>query len=119
MVAAGYKPVLFDGLRTQAEAIRNATKGTGIKDSIHCYGAAADLICEDHGWACRAAKCKFFTVLGREAEKLKMVWGGRFTKVDQPHVQGISIGQQAKMRKLGIGPESEAARDELVKAFFA
>jgi hypothetical protein len=118
MTAAGFKPVLFDGLRTVEQALRNAKRGTGIVDSIHCYGAAADLICDVHGWDCRKHGCKFFTALGREAEALGFVWGGRFTKTDQPHVQGVTVAKQRAMRELGRGDESAAERDALVRAHF-
>jgi D-alanyl-D-alanine carboxypeptidase-like protein len=115
----GYQPVLFDGLRTAEEADRNAAKGTGIKNSIHEYGAAADIICDQHGWQCKAKKCKFYTVLGREAVELGFVWGGNFpSKVDQPHVQGITVAKQNAMRALGTGHESDAARDKMVREHF-
>lgn len=115
----GFEPVLFDGLRTQAEAAKNAAKGVGIADSVHCYGAAADLICNTHGWDCVKAKCKFYTALGREAEALGFVWGGRFTRVDLPHVQGITVAQQRRMRALGTDVVSGLARDNMVRAHFA
>lgn len=114
----GHRPVLFDGLRTPEEAIKNAAKGTGIIDSIHCYGAAADLICDRHGWSCHQAGCHFYDVLGREAEALDMVWGGRFSRADLPHVQGIAVAQQAEMRSLGMEPITAHARDALVQKYF-
>lgn len=114
----GFKPVLFDGLRTLEEAKRNAAKGVGIVKSIHCYGAAADLICDQHGWSCQAARCRFYDVLGREAEALGMVWGARFSRADMPHVQGIPVRWQAEMRALGTEPITASARDELVRAHF-
>ncbi len=119
MRALGYKPVLVDGLRTTEEALANARKGSGIIDSIHCYGAAADLICGDHLWSCAKARCKFFTKLGQQAEALGFVWGGRFPKVDLPHVQGVTVAGQAALRRLGRGPDGAAARDALVAAHFA
>lgn len=118
MQALGFDPVLFDGLRTVEEALRNAQRGTGIVDSIHLYGAAADLICRKHLWSCRKAGCKFYTKLGPAAEALGFVWGGRFTNTDQPHVQGIAVAKQSAMRRLGRGPDTAAARDALVRAHF-
>jgi D-alanyl-D-alanine carboxypeptidase len=119
MVELGFAPVLFDGVRTLQEAQANAAKGTGIAKSVHCYGAAADIVCGFHGWACAAKRCKFYRNLGREAEALGLLWGGRFPSVDQPHVQGVAISQQNDLRKLGMDAASAAARDALVSSYLA
>lgn len=117
--ADGYDPVLFDALRTKAEAARNATKGTGVKDSIHCYGAAADVICGAHGWSCAQHRCKFFDALAGHVRARKLVCGADFTKRDWPHFQGIAIKQQAAMRALGTVPATLEQRDALVRAYLA
>lgn len=114
----GHRPILFDGLRTMDEAKRNAAKGVGIENSIHCYGAAADLICSKHGWSCQGQHCRFFVNLGREADAMGIVWGGHFTRVDLPHCQGISVHMQKEMRALGAEPITAAARDRLVQEHF-
>lgn len=120
MVVDKFTPVLWDSARTDEEAERNAANGKGIKNSVHIYGGAADIICGEHGWSCAANKCKFFTKLGQHAERLGFVWGGRFKRVDQPHVQGMKVGEpQNKLRALGYKPESVAARDAIVQAHFA
>lgn len=119
MVAEGFDVVLFDSVRTPEEAARNFTNGKGIANSVHTYGAAADLICGKHGWSCASNRCKFFTRLGAHAEELGFVWGGRFKRVDQPHVQGVKVGvPQNQLRALGFRPESVEARDALVRAHF-
>jgi hypothetical protein len=117
MVHLQFEPVLFDGLRTPTEALRNAAKGSGIVDSMHCYGCAADLICGKHGWDCHKNRCGFYGVLGREAEALRLLWGGRFVKQDMPHCQAVEIRDQNTMRALGMGPQNAHLRDALVKAF--
>lgn len=99
MRAAGYRPILRDGLRTREEASKNASKGTGIADSMHCYGVAADIICDVHGWRCDASGCKFFHVLGPKAEALGMTWGGRWRRRDLPHVQAIPVSVQRQIRR--------------------
>lgn len=114
----GFVCVLFDTLRTPGQAAKNAAKGSGKADSMHCYGAAADLICDVHGWDCHVAGCKFYETLGEQAEALGLVWGGRWHRVDLDHVQGVSIAQQAAMRALGMGDEHAAQRDALVAAHF-
>ena len=115
----GFVPVLFSGLRTPEEALKNAAKGTGIVDSMHLYGAAADVICSAHGWGCHKEGCKFYDVLGEEAEKLGFVWGGRFSRGDFPHVQGLPVSWQSQMRVLGKAPETAAKRDALAAKWFA
>lgn len=114
----GYKPIVRDTGRTPEEALKNAAKGSGIVDSMHCYGVAADLICEDHLWSCAMKDCRFFPLLGEVAESLGMVWGGRWQRRDLPHVQGIPVGWQDQMRALGYSPGSERARDDMVKLYF-
>lgn len=111
--ATGFKPILFDGMRTKAEALKNAAKGTGRPDSIHMYGAASDLICDDHGWQCRKFKCKFYQNLKRIASAEGFVCGADFHSVDEPHIQAVMVFMQQKFREL---PDDE--RDEAIRAFF-
>jgi len=119
LTAQGFKPVLFDGMRTAAEAAKNAAKGAGVIDSMHLYGAAADLICADHGWNCDKHGCKFFKALVPAAEELGFVSGYYFRKVDTCHVQGLRVSDQQRMRDLGKGPENATKRNAIVAAFFA
>jgi hypothetical protein len=93
-----FKPVLFDGMRTSEEAAKNAAKGTGIVHSVHLLGLAADVICDEHGWQCRAKKCKFYTNLVREAKDLGFVCGADFSSVDEPHVQACFVADQGRLR---------------------
>lgn len=113
--AAGFSPVLFDTLRTPVEALRNAQKGTGSLNSIHMYGAAADVICGEHGWSCAQAKCKFFERVGVEVEALGLVWGGRFSRADKPHFQCVPLKHQAAFRALGHDERHAAARDKAIR----
>ncbi len=118
MTAWGFKPVPFDTVRTAAEAARNAKRGTGSSTSMHLYGCAMDVICEDHGWDCGSKKCDFYEALGREAESLKLVWGGRWAMRDLPHVQALPVTWQPQMRALGTEPITESLRDQLVAKYF-
>lgn len=115
--AAGYKPCLFDTLRTREEAARNAKKGTGSANSMHLYGCAADVICDEHGWSCDEHKCDFYRVLVDQVVAAGLVSGRYFSKVDMPHMQGVRVGQQGEMRTIGSGPEGAVARDVLVRIF--
>ena len=114
---AGLRPVLHDGLRTPEEAYRNASNGAGVTDSMHCYGAAADIICGMHGWSCDDVGCDFYKHLVAEAEKLGFVCGVHFRRVDTCHIQGLPVSAQPRMRALGRDPDSIGARDAIVAAF--
>ena len=109
----GFQPVLHDGLRTAAEAAANAQTGKGIKDSMHLYGCAADIICDLHGWDCHRHGCDFYNVLGREAEALKLTWGRHFSRSDDCHVQAIPVKMQDKIR----AARDATARDAICKAW--
>lgn len=111
MKARGFQPCLRDTRRTKLEAERNAAKGTGIVDSIHCYDAAADIICNVHGWDCTKFKCNFFLILPQVAELAGCYSGVRFTKVDAPHFQAIPVGKQNELRALGNSEASRSSRD--------
>lgn len=100
MRAAGWDPILNEGYRTPARAAELAKQGVGVADSMHSYGAAVDIISASRGWSNLA----FFALLGQEAEALGLTWGGRFSKVDRPHVQAIPVAQQAAFRKLAQYP---------------
>ena len=118
MKALGYKPVLFDTLRRLDQALANAKKGSGVSLSMHLYGCAADIICDDHGWSCAAKKCKFFIKLGAVAKQHGFVWGGDWPKRDMPHIQAVALKNQNAMRALGMSESSLEARDELAQKLF-
>lgn len=132
----GFKPVLKDGLRTPAEALKNAGNKTGIVQSMHLYGCAADIICGEHGWDCDTAKARkagvhhgFFEALGEEYARANITWGGDWNgngaiekhDTDRVHGQGIeaSTARQNEMRALGMDEASAPARNRLVEAYFA
>lgn len=103
--AAGHSPVPRDTLRTRSEALVNASKGTGIADSMHLYGVACDIICGKHGWGCREAGCAFYTALGKVARGYpEVVWGGTWKRngkgPDLPHIQCVTVGEQPMVRDL-------------------
>lgn len=130
VTARGYHPVLHDTLRTPEEAKKNALSGKGIDKSMHLYGAAADVICAEHGWDCQKKDpktgkllydCKFYTVLGEEVAKTRSNWGGTWrTKRDYPHFQGVEAtpARQNEMRALGQDDSTLVARDALVQAYY-
>jgi hypothetical protein len=98
MEQMGYDPILFEGYRTPARAKELAGKGLGIANSLHIYGAAADIISKSKLWS---APNDFWVALGNEAKKLGLVWGGDFPhKPDVDHVQAISVREESRFRGL-------------------
>ena len=113
----GFQPVLKDTLRTSAEAAANELKGTGIRLSMHMFGVAADVICNQHGWSCQQRGCKFYKKLGYAVESRGLYWGGHFG--DMVHMQGLpfTTAVQDALRALGRGPDSLDARDAFVRRY--
>lgn len=108
MVELGFEPVIFDTLRTQAEADKNAANKKGSKNSLHLFGAAVDLTCARHGWLCHTQECAFYTTL----RKLYLRHCYIGPAGDYPHGQAIPVSQQALFRGL---PESQ--RNAFVKVW--
>ncbi len=96
MAARGFDAVPIDAYRTPDEAARNATKGTGIKLSLHLLGAACDFVEQGTGWS----NPKFFKALGEEAKALGLVWGGTWAKPDRPHCQAVPVNWQTQLRSM-------------------
>jgi hypothetical protein len=92
MRARGYDPMLWEAYRTPERAIKLAEDGKGIQNSMHIYGAAVDIIDAKKKWS----DPMFFKVLGEEAERLGLYWGGRFSDYDGPHIQAIPIAAQQR-----------------------
>lgn len=103
--ADGFHPLVFETRRSKSRAADLARRGTGSADSMHIYGAAVDVVCAYHLWNCRHHGCGFFPALGRAAEDVGMVWGGRWkSRPDSPHIQAVPVRLQARFRAL---PEAE------------
>lgn len=93
--------MLWEGYRTPERAKLLAAQGVGVADSMHSYGAAVDIVSRSKLWSDPA----FFAVLGQEAEALGMTWGGRFSRVDRPHVQAVPYAAERAL-KTSQNPES-------------
>lgn len=103
MRARGYQPLLWEGYRTQARASQLATAGTGVDNSLHILGAAADIVdgsAAPNYWKGGDALTSFWVALGEEAERAGLTWGGRFSKRDAPHVQAVSVKEQNAFRAM-------------------
>lgn len=105
MRARGFDPLLWEGYRTPARAAELATKGTGIRLSMHSYGAAADILSESKLWNASPA---FWKALGEEATALGLVWGGYWSDEDKdrPHVQAVALEDQDGFRAMGPSERS-------------
>ena len=106
LTARGEHPMVFETVRSEerhAWLVRQGkSKARGL--SMHCYGAAVDIIDRKRRWS----NPDFFKVLGEEAQKLGLTWGGDWdnnadTKerfYDGPHVQALSVAKQDEFRAL-------------------
>lgn len=68
--------------RTRPGAI--VTNAATADRSFHGFRLAVDIISRSKGWA---APMTFWTALGEEARKVRLVWGGSWRLRDYPHVQ--------------------------------
>jgi enoyl-CoA hydratase/carnithine racemase len=85
-----------------------AADGT-IPIGMHQLGLAVDIVSSSKRWAPPRA---FWLALGKHAEALGLTWGGRWRRVDKPHVQAIAVREQNAYRAAFTrgGPDAVAAR---------
>lgn len=106
MEARGYQCRVWETGRDAKRARwlqRRGKSKSGVK-SLHCYGAAADIIHVTDLWSNRG----FFRALGEEAQALGLTWGGDWDDdpstpnrfYDGPHVQCVALRQQDEFRAL-------------------
>lgn len=97
--ADGHDPMLWEGYRSPERAAKLAKKGTGIKLSMHCLGAAVDIVDEDDMWKATSA---FWDAIGNHAEDLGLcvLYNSRGQRIDRPHVQAVSVRAQNKFRAM-------------------
>ncbi len=106
----GFEPVVVQGRRTVQQAKANTAKGTGIVQSMHRWGCAADFADRETRWD----DPKFFVALGEEALKLGLWWGGEWRKPDRPHVQGCPATARAQNAIRLLKEDDVPAIDRLV-----
>lgn len=111
MRALGFDPLLYEAWRSPARAKELATKGTGIVDSMHIYGGAADIVSAKNLWS----DPTFFKALGREAKALGLTWGGDFSDgADMPHIQAVPGKLEVQFKAL-----TPAQRQTILVASYA
>lgn len=92
----GYDPKVWETYRTRERALELSKKGSGVALSMHELGAACDIVSESRLWDWP----EFYETLCVEAEKLGLVSGHRWKRVDSVHTQAIPVSQQAVFRSL-------------------
>ena len=95
MRAEGFAPLLWEGRRALQRAQELAQRGTGTVNSMHIYGAAADVVDALTHWS---AGPRFWESLTRNAEAAGLVAGSRWKRQDSPHVQAVPLSAQAELR---------------------
>jgi hypothetical protein len=83
----GHSCTYGEAFRTTEQAEWNASRGIGIKDSLHCKRMAIDLNLFKDGVYC--ADTESWRQFGEYWESLNTLnrWGGKFSKPDGNHVE--------------------------------
>lgn len=112
LTALGLHPLLWETYRSPERAAQLVAQGKSHAKgglSMHCYGIAADVICRDHHWECHAHGCDFFQALGEQAKRCGLTWGGDWASLhDLPHVQGVPVEMQERIRHAASQAERES-----------
>lgn len=114
----GWTPILYETRRTKERAAELHARGTGSKDSMHCYDVAADIVDGDRHNVPRKTKeglwdapAKFWADLEDIAESLGLVRiyrrgqhhnaaDGDAESWDKPHVQACEVSEQNALRAM-------------------
>ncbi len=80
---AGYEVTLGEAYRPPEQALANAAKGTGIRNSLHILRLAVDLNLFRDGQYLSSTESH--RPLGEYWESIGGAWGGRFSKPDGNH----------------------------------
>lgn len=86
--AMGYNPLVRNGSRSQEQANANAAAGTGVRNSYHTRGLAADIVDASAPTPDKydQAPAKFWEDLNSIAKKHGLTSGYDFQKRDRPHI---------------------------------
>ena len=84
--AKGWKPLIRNGMRSQEQADKNAAAGTGVRNSAHLQGIAADVVDASGPNNLNATNPKFWRDLRESATKHGIRSGMDFRKQDRPHI---------------------------------
>jgi len=95
--ARGLDPMLWEAYRSPERAAALHARGSGSKRSLHCLGAAVDIVHREDYWS---APGSFWKAIGQEARALGLTWGGRWRRRDLPHVQAVPVWRQRGFRAM-------------------
>jgi hypothetical protein len=109
--AMGWDPMLHEGRRSAARAkqLDEAAGSPGKADSLHIWGAAADIVSRSKLWS----DPKFFVALATVARKHGLTSGTDFG--DDNHVQAVTYKDEDALR----AQKSVAAANNFVRAKLA
>ncbi len=95
----GHEPLCWETYRSPDRALRLAKKGTGIIDSMHCYGAAVDIVDAD-GSPWNDEGEGLWKAIETEALALGLfvLYTRDGKRKDFPHVQAVAVADQYKFR---------------------
>lgn len=110
LIARGFDPVIVDTKRSATEAAANAAKNTGIVNSLHITGAAADIVSNAHDRNSAA----FNAAYEEEIKRLYLTWGGRWARVDVAHVQAIPVALENQYWAL----TNDTARNNFIQRYY-
>lgn len=96
---AGFDPVLQEARRSFKRAEALNVSGRGIKKSMHCYGAAVDIIDKRKAWG---ADYDFWLCMRDTAEELGMfvLYYSDGSMQDRAHIQAIPVSEQKMFRAM-------------------
>lgn len=120
MSGEGFRPHLADGYRKPEEsrALNDGKRGQLLGLSMHCFGIAADVICFEHGWQCQIAGCLFYDKLHviairRGFTRVVLTGKSGVKYIDGPHVQGVPVAWQDRVRRATPEEIKEMCREYL------
>lgn len=111
--ALGWEPLVRNGWRTQAQANLNAAVGSGVKNSLHLSGLAADIVdaSADSPEKYGSVKRKFWEDLRDCAHKYDLRSGMDFRKVDPPHIDAGRSHAPAQIVSGSEAPDRSPSTD--------
>lgn len=90
----GFNPVLWEGRRTRARAMKLDKRGTGKSKSIHILGLGADIVDRDNLWN---APKGFWEALARLGKQAGLTSGSTFSDPDPDHLQAVPFKDEPRM----------------------
>lgn len=110
MATEGYKYRIKEIQRTQEQALLNAARGIGVKDSLHIDSLAADIDLFDKNGN-YLIDYRMYSEAGRYWKSLGGVWGGDFQKSYRSGKDGRHFEYSDRMAVIWQRPSFETLAD--------